>query len=214
MSPTKIKICGITCAEDALEAIKCGADFLGFNFYPRSPRYIKPQRVKGILEYLRIQGVDRVFGVGVFVNEPPENIQSILGQCGLKIAQLHGQEPPESIAQLKGLLRIKAVKVAGEQWAESLPSYGADAYLAEAPHPTLAGGSGESYDYSLVAPAARAHKVFLAGGLTPATVGEAVQIVRPFAVDVASGVERIPGRKDPGRMHEFCQAVREADASG
>lgn len=210
MCASKVKICGITCLEDAREAIQAGADYLGFNFYPPSPRYIEPLRVAAILEALRHEGLEPVPSVAVFVNAPPESIRQALAGSTLKIVQLHGQEPPEAVAALEGFTRIKAVKVAGADWARGIERYGAEAYLAEAPHPTLAGGSGESYDYALVADPARRLRIFLAGGLAPDTVAEAVRIVHPYAVDVASGVESAPGRKDPVKLRAFCQAVKEA----
>ncbi len=213
MSRTRIKICGITNTGDAHEALKAGADFLGFNFHALSSRYIKPQRVKGILEFLRMQGVKKMQGVGVFVDEDPEEIRRILRITGLRIVQLHGNETPQDVASLKGFLRIKAVKVTKPEWADQLDRYGADAYLAEAPHATLPGGSGMSYDYSLVEPATQGQKIFLAGGLNPRNVAEAVRLVHPYAVDVASGVESTPGHKDIEAMRAFCQAVRSAGAA-
>ncbi len=209
-SPPKIKICGIKTSEDALMCLKAGADYLGFNFYTKSKRYVRTQQVKGILSYLRMHGYEKVYGVGVFVNAPPELIREIASGCGLRIVQLHGQEPPSDIESLKGFLRIKSLPVAGPRWAERIGEYGADAYLADAPGLASFGGAGEAYDYSLAAEAAKAQKLFLAGGLTPYNVAEAIRAVRPFAVDVASGVENTAGTKDPGKVKAFVDAVRHA----
>ena len=211
MCPTKIKICGITRFEDALEAAQAGADFLGFNFYPLSPRYIAPTLVRKIVDLLKADGFENVLGVGVFVNEPPERIREVMAASGLTAVQLHGDETPAEVSALSGFFRIKAVKVRDARWADELARYGADAYLADAPHMTLPGGSGQSYDYAKVTEAAAAHMIFLAGGLTPETVGRAVEVVRPFAVDVASGVESAPGQKDANLVRAFIQRVRAAD---
>jgi phosphoribosylanthranilate isomerase len=210
MATTKIKICGITSADDALACLKAGADFLGFNFYPKSPRYLKPEQAKGVLDDLRMQGFGNAMAVGLFVNAPVEEIRRAMALCGMRIVQLHGSETRETIEQLKGFLRIKAVKMADASSAEAMESLGADAYLAEAPHPTLEGGTGMSYDYAVAAEPARKHKLFLAGGLDAENVAEAIRRVQPFAVDVASGVERGPGKKDNRKVEAFCRAVRGA----
>lgn len=211
MAFTRVKICGITNAEDALEAVKAGAHFLGFNFYRKSPRYVEPAKVKEILEYLHEHEADEVLSAGVFVDESAETIHAAMDASGLRIVQLHGNETPELLEELRDYYRIKAVKVSGAKWAQALDQYDAEAFLADAPHLTLPGGTGEGYDYSLVTSAAQTHKIFLAGGLTPETVADAVRAVRPYCVDVASGVELSPGKKDPTKVHAFCRAVQEAD---
>ncbi|MCX7016505.1 MAG: phosphoribosylanthranilate isomerase [Candidatus Sumerlaeota bacterium] len=211
MPQTKIKICGIVSPGEALHALRCGADFLGFNFYPPSPRYIAPETVGEILAFLRANGYGRVEAVGVFVDCPPADIRRIASERGLRIVQLHGSETPDDVKQLDGFTRIKAVRVRDASCAEEMARYGAEAYLAEAPSLAAPGGTGQSYDYALAREAARRHRLFLAGGLRPETVAEAIRIVRPYAVDVASGVESAPGVKDPAKVEAFCRAVRELD---
>jgi len=207
MPTTRIKICGITNLQDAVTAARCGADYLGFNFFRRSPRYIEPAAVRRILEDLRRQGIE-IKGVGVFVDEPVDAMRAALEESTLAIAQMHGHESPQTVAAMEGYERIKAIKVTGEAFAEELARYEAEAFLADAPHPTMAGGSGLTYDYALVAEAARQYRIFLAGGLTPANVAQAIEAAHPYAVDVASGVESSPGLKDAMLVEKFCKAVR------
>ena len=208
MASVKIKICGIKTIGDARMCLESGADYLGFNFYPPSPRYIEPERAREIVDTLRSEGFTEDFGVGLFVNTPPEEARRTMGIAGLKIVQLAGNESAEDIARLEGFTRIKSVKMTEDFDPASMDALGAEFYLADTPHPTLAGGTGEAYDYSLARDAARRHGLFLAGGLTPETVADAVRIVDPYAVDVATGVESSPGKKDPGKVAAFCNAVR------
>ncbi len=208
----KVKICGITSLEDAQAAVRAGADLLGFNFYPASPRYISPQACRAIAEVLRPTGVCLV---GVFVNAGVEEVRSTLAECGLHLAQLSGDEPPEVLAELGGLA-FKALRPADSQALDGmLARYparaSAPAWLLDAARPGEFGGTGQSADWRLAAGLAARAPLLLAGGLKPENVAAAVRQVRPWGVDVASGVESTTGRKDFHKMVEFIQAARRAD---
>ncbi|HEX7973816.1 MAG TPA: phosphoribosylanthranilate isomerase [Anaerolineales bacterium] len=203
-----IKICGITTLDDALAAMEAGADLLGFNFYPPSPRCVEPQSCASIVARLP-KGVRTV---GVFVNARPEHIRLILDECGLDLAQLCGDEPPEHLAAL-GEQAFKVLHPTGPQdLAAALERYpvraGSPAWLVDAYRPGEFGGTGQTADWSLASALASRAPILLAGGLTPANVAAAVEQVRPWGVDVASGVEDSPGRKDPARMAAFVAAAR------
>lgn len=218
-----MKICGLTCLEDALAAAETGADLLGFIFYERSPRYVPPTQVRAIVSELRAR-----FGrlpitdhrsptlVGVFVNPTLEQVLSTLDACGLDLAQLHGEELPELLAALAGRA-FKAVRPATAEEAEAAaaryaglgPAAGPD-LLVDAYHPTLRGGTGQVGDWGLAAALACRHRLLLAGGLTPDNVAAAIAQVQPWGVDVAGGVEAAPGRKDHARMRAFIAAAKGA----
>lgn len=202
----QVKICGITNIEDAQAAVGAGADLLGFNFYARSPRYISPHDARRIIESLP-EGVQ---SVGVFVNEPgpAEVLRKALEAC-VVAAQLHGDETPEFCAALGGLQTIKALRAGPGFNVERVNLYATDAVLLDAYVADAWGGTGHTFDWSLATRAREAvKKLFLAGGLTPENVGGAVRSVRPYAVDVCSGVESSPGRKSPELMRRFVEAVR------
>lgn len=202
---TKIKICGIKTIPDALAAIAAGADLLGFNFYPKSPRYIAPEACAEITSVLR-EKHPAVTLVGVFVNSPADEIRATLQITGLHLAQLHGDESPEILEEI-GELAFKAFRgVPGE-----ITGYirnAAPALLVDAAVKGLYGGSGVVADWSAAAELAKQVPLLLAGGLTPENVAEAIVRVQPWGVDTASGVESIPGVKDPAKMQAFVQAVR------
>lgn len=203
---TLVKICGITNLEDARAAIDAGADALGFNFYRGSRRYIAPVDARRIIEELPT----RVLCVGVFVNEgEPQSVARLAAVAGVAAVQLHGDETPEYCRRLGGLTVIKALRVAKDFDPASAAGYATHAILLDAYAGHERGGTGLRFDWS-VARLARAHTVrlYLAGGLTPETVAEAITVVEPFAVDVCSGVERAPGKKDAGRMRAFIEAAR------
>jgi phosphoribosylanthranilate isomerase len=218
---TRIKICGITNREDARCAAEAGADFLGFIFYPPSPRYVDPERVAAIVRAIRDEfGVRAPRFVGVYVNEPIQRVREVLEIAKLDLAQLHGDEPLAEVQQLcprafKALrpqtideaeLGLRAYRLAflGD---DSLPELLADAY-----HPEKFGGSGLQADLAVAQWLARRVRLLLAGGLTPETVGRVVEQVRPWGVDVSSGVERAKGAKDRARVQAFVEAVRAVDA--
>jgi len=199
-----VKICGITRLEDALAAVRHGAHALGFNFWPGSRRYVSPADAAPIVRKLP----PGVLAFGVFVNASREELLAAIAASGVGVAQLHGDEPPALCAQLP-IPVVKAIRVDGPGALAALAAYEVSAFLLDAPGPGF-GGSGRTLDWALAAEAARAGRVYLAGGLTPENVGEAVRRVRPFGVDVASGVELMPGVKDEEKMRRFIQAAKEA----
>jgi len=204
---TKIKICGIKTISDALAAMDAGADLIGFNFYPKSPRYIEVGRCRDIMSVMRKYG--HMTYVGVFVNASVATICSTMETLGLSLAQLHGDETPEMVAVLNG----KAFK-AFRGVPPSLDGFvreEAPALLADASVKGAYGGTGVIADWDRAAELARQYPLLLAGGLTPENVSEAVSQVQPWGVDVASGVESAPGEKDAGKMKAFVQAARDGE---
>src|SRR5215213_3215086 len=193
---TKVKICGITNLEDALLAAKFGADALGFNFYEKSPRYILPEKAREIIEKLP-QGVLKV---GVFVNESLEKIAEIASIAKLDALQLHGEETPEFARELKAktnLEIIKAFRVSPEFKPEDVLNYDVDAILLDAYSPKELGGTGETFDWEIARKVQEIFpKMYLAGGLSADNVLEAVDKVKPFAVDSCSSLEKAKGKKD------------------
>jgi phosphoribosylanthranilate isomerase len=202
----KVKICGITNLKDARQAFKAGADFLGFNFYPRSPRYVTPLRARGILRRLP----KKIASVGVFVNEREDEMLKIARRVGLDYLQLHGEESPETIAHLaRNLPVIKAVRVRNSFRTVELARYkDVSAFLLDGFDRRHHGGSGKTFRWNIALRAKRAGHIFLAGGLTPDNVSEAIRSAKPYAVDVCSGVEAKPGKKDPALVANFMRAVR------
>jgi phosphoribosylanthranilate isomerase len=212
---TKIKICGLTNLNDALAAIDAGADLLGFNFYPKSPRYIDIGICRGITSKLRYRSAHVIF-VGVFVNASVAEIHATLETCGLELAQLHGDEPPEMLEILNGRA-FKAVRLSASTsvatsvypFQKSAPASASHpALLVDAAVKGLYGGSGMVADWSAAAELSKQVPLLLAGGLTPENVGAAVQQVQPWGVDVASGVEASSRVKDSGKMKRFVAEVR------
>ncbi len=208
---TIIKICGIRFFDDGLNAIAAGADYLGFNFYAKSLRYVEPDVCRKIIGLLKAQ-FPHVKYVGVFVNSDVEYIKEIKQFCGLDLLQLHGDEAPEHLAQL-GSCAYKAFRGIPEK-LEIFLQNSVPAFLLDAASNTAYGGTGQQADWSAAARLAKQHNLFLAGGLTAANVSEAVRQVQPWGVDVASGVETVPGVKDAAKMKSFVQAVRLADLAG
>ena len=203
MSPPRVKICGVTRLEDALLAARLGADALGFNFWPGSRRFLAPAAARAMVERLP----PFVTPVGVFVNQPEEEILRAAGESGVRVVQLHGDEPPGLCARLPFPV-VKAVRVATPLPLDALRAYPVAAFLLDAPSSGY-GGSGVTFDWSLAEGVAGLAPVILAGGLDPENVAAAVRRVRPYAVDVASGVESAPGVKDAARVARFIAAVRE-----
>jgi phosphoribosylanthranilate isomerase len=208
---TLVKICGVTNLEDALAAVEAGADLLGFNFYRRSPRYVSPGEARLIVGRLP----ESVNGVGVFVNEPgPNEVERIAREAGLGAVQLHGDETPEFCRGLRGLKTIKALRVRRGFDAAACALYTTDALLLDAYTTDAFGGTGHTFDWTLAREArATVERLYLAGGLTPDNVAGAVRAVRPYAVDVCSGVETSPGRKSFQLMRRFVERVREVASS-
>lgn len=205
----QVKICGITNAADALAAIDAGANLLGFNFYEKSPRHITEAEAAKIRPRLP----KKVEAVGIFVNAPPSAVTALCKSLRLDAAQLHGDESPETVAELARSHTVwKAFRVEPEFRLETLDEYPeASAFLFDAAHTGQYGGTGRTTDWDVARRAALGHRIILAGGLNIENVAAAVRIVRPYAVDVASGVEAKPGKKDHGRMREFIQEVRRGE---
>lgn len=202
----KVKICGITNLKDARQAFKAGADFLGFNFYPRSPRYVTPRTARRILRRLS----KKVTSVGVFVNEREDEVLRIARQVGLDYLQLHGEESPRKTAHLaRSLPVIKAVRVRDSFRAAKLNRYKhVSAFLLDGFDRRRHGGSGKTFRWNMALRAKRAGRIFLAGGLTAENVSAAIRSAKPYAVDVCSGVETKPGKKNPALVVKFIRAVR------
>ena len=208
--PTRVKICGITRLEDARLAVELGASALGFNFFRPSPRYLTPEAGREIIGRLPLF----VTAVGVFADEVDgENVDRVARQAGVAVIQLHGLRFPGPSPALENYPLIRAVAVKGDFRPADLARLKANAFLLDAFDAALPGGTGTTFDWSLVREARRYGTIILAGGLTPENVGEAIRAVRPFAVDVASGVESTPGKKDPARLRAFFAAVEEADGA-
>ncbi len=208
----KVKICGITRYDDARAAIDAGADLLGFNFYAQSPRYIDPLSAAQLIEALKTSCA-AVQMVGVFVNSPLEAIVTIMEECGVDLAQLCGDESPETLAALNGrafkALRLKEPTDLAGSLQCYRPKIGPPAYLVDAYRPGEYGGTGQTADWTLARSLAENYPVLLAGGLTPENVAEAIHQVHPWGVDVASGIEESPRRKDPGRLAAFTKIAKE-----
>ncbi len=197
-----VKICGITNEDDALLAVAMGADAVGFVFAP-SPRQVAAQQVYDITRRLPPE----ILTVGVFRDEHPQRVIDTVNRAGLKAAQLHGHETPGMVADVAAQIRwvIKAV-VAGSPDARHAADFGTDMILVDAPSP----GSGKVFDWTLIDDVAEGPRIILAGGLDPDNVGEAVRLARPWGVDVSSGVERSPGRKDALKVKAFIERARAA----
>lgn len=206
---TRIKICGVTNLPDALACVEAGADFLGFNFYKRSPRYIEPFEAARIVKRLP----STVASVGVFVNEEsPSRVEEIASRAGVELVQLHGDESPEYCRALADRFVIKALRVSADFAPERVTRYETRAFLLDAFRRDAYGGTGESFDWSkALAVRETVEKLFLAGGLSVSNVGDAVERVRPYAVDACSLLESAPGRKDAESVRAFIEAVRKAD---
>ncbi|HEY6403852.1 MAG TPA: phosphoribosylanthranilate isomerase [Blastocatellia bacterium] len=201
----KLKVCGITSLEDARAAIDCGAEYLGFNFYAKSPRYIAPKSARAIIERLP----DGIISVGVFVNEPrPEDVIEILRASGARVAQLHGDESPDYCASIGAERVIKALRINDEFDARRALDYPAAAILLDAYDAKLYGGTGKTANWEIAREAAKLTRIFLAGGLSPDNIVEAIRAVEPFAVDVNSGVEIAPGRKDSNKLQTLRNRMK------
>jgi phosphoribosylanthranilate isomerase len=201
---TRVKICGITNHADAQAAVEAGADALGFNFYEKSPRHISLEKAAEISKQLP----PFVMRVGVFVNAPEDFVLRTIREGNLTMLQFHGDEPPEFCTQF-GLMTMKAFRIRDAESLKQIPNYQTEAYLLDAHSKSGLGGTGETFNWDLAVEAQKLGKpIFLAGGLTPENVAGAVRQVQPFAVDVSSGVESAPGKKDAAKVRAFIAAVR------
>jgi len=200
----RVKICGITNCEDALHAVTCGADALGFVFYDKSPRAVTPAQARTIIEALP----PLVTCVGLFVNETPEKIRATAEQCGLDVIQLHGDEDPADCHYPPHRV-IKALRVRDAQSLADHAAFQVSALLLDAWIPESYGGTGHLGNWELAKTVARQRPVILAGGLTPENVADAVRRVCPYGVDVSTGVESAPGKKSPEKIARFIRMAKE-----
>ena len=201
---TKIKICGMTDLNDALLAVELGADAVGFVFYSKSPRYINVSAAANICNKLP----PFVAKVGVFVDELEYEIERALNECLLNALQFHGDEPP-GFCKKFAAKSIKAIRVRGEESLHAAAEYDVDALLLDTYTDESRGGTGKTFDWSLAVKAKEiGPPIILSGGLTTVNVQEAVRRVRPYAVDIASGVEREPGKKDPEKLRRFIELCK------
>jgi phosphoribosylanthranilate isomerase len=206
MSSIVVKICGITNLEDAQAAAQAGANALGFIFYDRSKRGVTPEQATAIIRAAPAS----IVKVGVFVDAAEEFVQHTLRECGLDLLQFHGNETPEYCAQF-GVMTMKAFRVKGPECIVRCAEYATDAFLLDTYSDHQLGGTGECFNWDLVEDAKKLGRpVFLAGGLTPENVGEAIRQARPYGVDVASGVEISPGRKDHAKVRSFIENAKKA----
>jgi len=206
MVDVKIKICGITSAADAEAAVQAGADALGLMFFPGSPRHISLEMAQAISRSLP----PYILRTGVFADPDPSDVFAAIQQCQLNLLQFHGNETPEFCLQF-GLMTMKAFRMKNADSLLALTAFHTDAYLLDSHVAGKPGGTGETFNWDLALEAKKFGKpIFLAGGLTPQNVAEAVRKVQPFGVDVSSGVEQSPGKKDAKKMRDFVAAVRGA----
>ncbi len=207
----RIKICGLTNLEDAQLAADLGAHALGFIFFSKSPRAVSPDQARQIIRRLP----PFVLSVGVFVDEEAAVVREIAASVGLDWLQLHGHESPDYCRAL-GRRVIKGIRIAGQESLAELEAYrnAVQAFLLDTYRPGVAGGTGETFDWHLARQAGRRGPIILAGGLTPDNVAQAVATAQPLGVDVASGVEAAPGKKDPVKLRAFIEAVQKAGGGG
>ena len=208
----KVKVCGITNAEDAGAAVEAGADALGFIFYQKSPRYVVPAVAARIIADLP----PLIMPVGVFVNEELASVRSIMDACGLGLAQLHGDENASYCHDLSRPA-MKALRLRDRTSLLTVAEYrgrgGVRGFVLDRFSEAAYGGTGQVTDWDLAAEIAKSTRVLLAGGLTPDNVTEAIRTVRPYGVDVSSGVESAPGKKDHAKIFAFLHAVRVVSSS-
>ncbi len=203
---TRVKICGITNPEDALTAAEAGADALGFVFYKASPRHIFPEGAARIIRLLP----PFVQAVGLFVNEEADTVNQITRLCHLGLVQLHGDETPEYCTHIDARI-LKAFRVSSLTCLDPIVEYRLSGCLLDTFSPAAYGGTGKRFNWEIAREAVqRGHRIVLAGGLTVDTVTEAIRQVSPWGVDVSSGVESRPGKKDPQSVREFIRNAKEA----
>ena len=202
----RVKICGITNLEDALSAVEAGADALGFVFYAASPRHIFPEQATRIISQLP----PFVQTVGLFVNEELNTVNEVADLCRLDLVQLHGDESADYCQQISRRV-LKAFRVRSLTCLDPIKDYRVAGYLLDTFSPSFYGGTGTSFNWEIATEAVKRHqRIILAGGLTPDNVTEAIRQVRPYGVDVSSGVEAGPGKKDRDKVREFIRNAKEA----
>lgn len=203
-----VKICGMTTLDDALAAVDFGADAIGFVFHPASPRFVDFEHAAEIARKLPVH----VVRVGVFVDTPEEMVFGAISRCGLNLLQFHGQESPDYCVQF-GLMSMKAFRVKDESSLLGLDNYPTDAWLLDSYSAGKLGGTGEKFNWDLARQAGKLGRpIFLAGGLTAGNVADAIRAVQPYGVDVSSGVEDSPGKKDSAKVQAFIRAAKAAAA--
>lgn len=202
---TEIKICGVTNMEDASCVATCGADAIGFIFYPKSPRYVAPERVKEIIEKIPKE----ITKVGVFVNHDVVEVKETIDFCSLDLVQLHGDESPAYCGQFPQSQVIKTLAPRTEDDLGNVREYPVKAILVDAHDPVRYGGTGEQSDWELAAKVKEISPLILAGGLTLDNIQEAIETVSPHAVDINSGTERSPGKKDHQKVKEIIDLVHQ-----
>ncbi|MBI5491755.1 MAG: phosphoribosylanthranilate isomerase [Deltaproteobacteria bacterium] len=208
MAKARVKVCGITNIDDALISAEYGADALGFVFWEKSPRYISPDRAAAIIKALP----PFITAVGVFVDEPAARVRSIIDASGLGCIQLHGSEPPEECARLNGATGVKIIKafrVRDRNDISRLREYNVSAYLLDAFVEGVPGGTGHTFNWEIAIEAKARGRVILSGGLNPENIIQALAKVEPYGVDVSSGVEESPGKKDRDKLIKFIKRVKE-----
>lgn len=205
---TKVKVCGMTQLQDAEFAVEQGADAVGFIFYKKSPRSITMKEAREIISKLP----PFVDTVGVFVNESADRVNKVADYCGLDMVQLHGEESPAFCRKIRRRV-IKAFRVIDLQSLKQMEKYPVSGFLLDTFCADLHGGTGKTFDWNLALPAKKMGSVILAGGLTPRNIGRAIRQVRPYGVDVCSGVEKTPGIKDPEKVREFLKNIRSGSQS-
>ena len=202
---TKVKICGIRRLEDAIVAADSGADALGFVFFRKSPRYIEPEAAAAIINKLP----PFVTPVALFVNEEKSKIWDVLNTTGINVLQFHGDETPGFAASFEQRV-VKAIRVKDAGSIETASGFDVNAFLLDAWSPDLYGGTGKKFDWDMLRQAESMKRFILAGGLTPENVALAVNMVKPYGVDVSSGVESAPGVKDHGKVKRFIENAKRA----
>ena len=204
----KVKICGITSLADAQAAVEAGADMVGFIFADESPRRVSVETAASIAHALP----PHIVKVGVFVNADEEFVVNAARECGLTLLQFHGDENSWFCTQF-GIMSMKAFRIRDEKSVDALLEFSTDAWLLDTYVEGERGGSGKTFNWQLAIPAQKFGKpIFLAGGLKPENVAEAIRQVRPFAVDVSSGVESAPGKKDHAKVAAFIRAAKQASS--
>ena len=205
---TRIKICGITNLDDGLEAIAAGVDALGFVFVPNTPRYITPSQAKLVIKQLP----PFITNVGLFVDNEIGEIEDIVNHCKLDAVQLHGNESPEMCTKIRfqtKVIKSFHVKKEPQVLRNEIENYRVDAYLLDTFIKGKAGGTGQTFDWRIAE--GLSQRIILAGGLTPDNIGTAIAQLQPYGVDVSSGVEKSPGKKDTNKIYSFVRQVRKAN---
>ena len=206
----EIKICGITTRDDALTVYEAGADALGFIFYPKSPRYVSPEQVRDIIAGLP-RGITKV---GVFVNEDPERVVKIAQSCGLDLLQFHGTETPSYCSRFPASMVIKALSPRTAEDIEEIDAFPVRAILVDAFAPGLYGGTGKVSNWEVAREIGEKHPLILSGGLNEGNVEEAIESVSPDAVDINSGVEYAPGKKDHAKVMKIISLICRCGRNG